>query len=137
MNILFFLTPKSEVAYIQENYTIGQALETMKKHRYTAVPMINDAGRYIGTITEGDLLWRFLEDDDLTLQKMEHFPVRDIPRRIVNRPVSINADITDLIDKAMQQNFVPVIDDDKVFIGIVTRKEILQYCQKKLFGKGK
>ena len=137
MNILFFLTPKSEVAYIQENYTIGQALETMKKHRYTAVPMINDLGRYIGTITEGDLLWRFLEDDDLTLQEMEHFPVRDIPRRTVNRPVSVNANITDLIDKAMQQNFVPVIDDDKVFIGIVTRKEILQYCQKKLFGKGK
>ncbi len=137
MNILFFLTPKSEVAYIQENYTIGQALETMKKHGYTAVPMINDAGRYIGTITEGDLLWRFLEEEDTTFQEMEHFPVRDIPKRIVNRPVSVNADIKDLISTAMKQNFVPVIDDDKVFIGIVTRKEILQYCQKKLFGKGK
>ncbi len=137
MNILFFLTPKSEVAYIQENYTIKQALETMKKHRYTAVPMINDAGRYIGTITEGDLLWRFLEDEDMTCQEMERFPVRDIPRRTVNRPVSVNANITDLISTAMNQNFVPVIDDDKVFIGIVTRKEILQYCQNKLFNKEK
>ena len=137
MNILFFLTPKNEIAYIRENYTIGQALETMKKHRYTAVPMINASGRYIGTITEGDLLWRFLEEEDLSYQEMEHFPVRDIPRRTVNRPVSVNADIKDLISTAMNQNFVPVIDDDKVFIGIVTRKEILQYCQKKLFNKGK
>ena len=137
MNILFFLTPKNEIAYIRENYTIGQALETMKKHGYTAVPMINASGRYIGTITEGDLLWRFLEEEDASYQEMEHFPVRDIPRRTVNRPVSVNADIKDLISTAMNQNFVPVIDDDKVFIGIVTRKEILQYCQKKLFNKGK
>ena len=28
----------------------------------------------------------------------------------------------------MNQNFVPVIDDRKVFIGIVTRRDILQYC---------
>ena len=109
----------------------------MKRHRYTAVPMITDTGKYIGTITEGDLLWKFLEDEDMTLEAMERFLVRDVPRRTVNRPVSVNANIADLIEKAMQQNFVPVIDDDKVFIGIVTRKEILQYCEKKLFQKGK
>ena len=33
----------------------------------------------------------------------------------------------DLLDKAMQQNFVPVLDDNKSFIGIVTRKDIMKY----------
>ena len=56
MNILFFLTPKSEVAYIYDDQTLRQVLEIMEYHRYTAVPVINKQGKYIGTITEGDML---------------------------------------------------------------------------------
>ena len=60
MNILFFLTPKNEVAYIYDDQTLRQALEIMEYHRYTAIPMINKQGKYIGTITEGDLFINFL-----------------------------------------------------------------------------
>ena len=137
MNILFFLTPKSEVAYIVENQTIGQALEVLAKHRHAAVPMISEMGKYIGTITEGDILRRFLEDSHLSIDEMKHFPIRDISRRTINRPVSINEEVQDLFSAAMVQNFVPVTDDNKVFIGIVTRKDIMQYCHKKLFAKDK
>lgn len=56
MNILFFLTPKSEVAYISEEDTLRQALEKMEYHKYSAIPIISRTGRYIGTLTEGDLL---------------------------------------------------------------------------------
>lgn len=38
----------------------------------------------------------------------------------------------DLIQKAMNQNFVPVVDDQKKFIGIITRKSIIEYCYEKL-----
>ena len=137
MNILFFLTPKSEVAYIVENQTIGQALAVLEEHKRAAVPMISEMGKYIGTITEGDILRRFMEDSHLSIDEMKHFPIRDIPRRTVNRPVSINEEVQDLFSAAMVQNFVPVTDDNKVFIGIVTRKDIMQYCQKKLFAKDK
>ena len=34
----------------------------------------------------------------------------------------------DLIKKAMNQNFVPVVDDQNKFIGIITRKSIIEYC---------
>ena len=34
----------------------------------------------------------------------------------------------DLVDKALNQNFVPVVDDRGVFIGIVKRKAIIQFC---------
>ena len=30
------------------------------------------------------------------------------------------------------QNYVPVIDDQGFFIGIITRKEIIKYCYKEL-----
>lgn len=46
--------------------------------------------------------------------------------------ININSDMEDLLQKAMNQNFVPVVDDQKKFIGIVTRKSIMEYCYEKL-----
>ena len=45
-------------------------------------------------------------------------------------PVSVSTDMNDLLQKALDQNFVPVVDDRNTFIGIVTRKSILaQYVK--------
>ena len=53
MNILFFLTPKSEVAHIYEDDTVRQALDKMEGFRYSTIPLLSKEGRYAGTITEG------------------------------------------------------------------------------------
>ena len=119
MNILFFLTPKSEVAYIYEDYTMRQALEKMEYHRYSSIPIINKDGKYVGTITEGDLLWTIKNELSLDLRAIEDIPITDVKRRKDNRPVSIDANIEDLISKSMNQNFVPVVDDKDTFIGII------------------
>ena len=132
MNILFFLTPKSEVAYIYDDQTLRQVREIMEYHRYTAVPVINKQGKYIGTITEGDMLWGIKNEYNLSLRGAEHMPVTTIPRRSDNRPVSIDATMEDMIDKALNQNFVPVVDDQENFIGIITRRDIIKYCYKKM-----
>ncbi|WP_373598121.1 CBS domain-containing protein [Paraclostridium bifermentans] len=134
MNILFFITPKSEVAYIYDDYTMRQALEKMEYHRYSAIPIINKDGEYVGTITEGDLLWTLKNDFNLNLQLTEDICISDIKRRMDNKPVSINANIEDLISKSMNQNFVPVIDDQNIFIGIIKRRDIIEYCYKKIKG---
>jgi len=132
MNILFFLTPKSDVAFIYEDETLRQALEKMEHHKFAAVPLISRKGRYIGTITEGDLLWGIKNKFNLNLKEAEHIPVTCIDRRADNRPVFADSDMEDLIDKALNQNFVPVMDDQKDFIGIITRKDILKYFYSKL-----
>ena len=126
MNILFFLTPKSEVAYINEDDTLRQALEKMEHHKYSAVPIITKQGKYLGTITEGDLLWGIKNKFDLNLRDAERIRITEIPRRLDNRPVSIDADMEDLLDKILNQNFVPVLDDQKNFIGIITRKDVIR-----------
>ncbi|MGN0276228.1 MAG: CBS domain-containing protein [Hominisplanchenecus sp.] len=128
MNVLFFLTPKSEVAYLYEDYSLRQTMEKMEHYRYSAVPVIDRNGCYIGTITEGDLLW-YLKDHQLTaLHLAEDIPLSRVERRWYNEPVNINCEIEDLILTSMNQNFVPVIDDKKIFIGIIRRKDIIQYC---------
>ena len=128
MNILFFLTPKSEVAYIYEDYTIRQALEKMEYHKYSAIPIISKDGKYVGTITEGDFLWTLKNDLNLDLKGLEDVPVTDINRKMDNSPVSINADIEDLVIKSLNQNFIPVIDDQDTFIGVIKRRDVIGYC---------
>ncbi|MEY8394028.1 CBS domain-containing protein [Lachnospiraceae bacterium 45-P1] len=127
MNILFFLTPKSEVAYIYDEESLRQALEKMEYHKYSAVPILSRQGRYVGTLTEGDLLWYIKNQLSLNLKEAQRIPVTAVPRRSDNFPVSVDSKMEDLLEKAMKQNFVPVLDDDKSFIGIVTRKDIMKY----------
>ena len=128
MNILFFLTPKEDVAHVEETDTMRQVLEKMEHHGYTAIPLLSVEGKYIGTITEGDLLW-FLKDRNFPdLKLLEDMPITSIERRRDNQAVKIDESMENLFDKVMNQNFVPVIDDKKIFIGIVTRQDIIKFC---------
>ncbi len=131
MNIMFFLTPKSEVTYIYDTCTVRQGLERVRTRGYSAIPVIDREGHYIGTITEGDFLNHVL-DLNGSLKDMEHEIVGSLPRKTAFDAVTINTDIEDLIKVSMRQNFVPVVDDENVFIGIVTRKDIINFCYQKL-----
>lgn len=131
MNILFFLTPKSDVAYIYDDDTLRQTLEKMEYHKYSVVPVLSRDGNYVGTITEGDLLWGIKNQYNLNLREAENVPVTVIPRRVHYLPVTAKSNMEDLIDRALNQNFVPVVDDRGYFIGIITRKDIIKYYYQK------
>ncbi len=128
MNILFCLTPKSEVAHLHDNWTLRQAIEKLERSGYTAIPMIDRHGHYIGAVTEGDILWTLKKRYNMNLTEAENVSILTVERRMDFRPVSINASMEDLVQMAMNQNFVPVIDDNRIFIGIVTRKDIIRFC---------
>lgn len=131
-NVSFFVIPKQDVVYLPYDATMRQALEKMEYHRYSAVPLIDDDGKYVGTLTEGDLLWKIKNTFDFTFDILNKIPLTEVPLRWQNHPVRIDATIGDLIERAIEQNFVPVVDDEGVFIGIVRRREIIDYCAKQL-----
>ena len=132
MNIAFFLTPKIEVVYEKESATMRRVLERMEHHSYTAIPLINNEGVYVGTLTEGDLLWKLKNTKGLSFESTNEVIVKDIERNVNHKSVSINSDMDSLISLAISQNFVPVVDDDGIFIGIIKRSDIIEYCYKKL-----
>jgi len=107
-----------------------QALEKMEYHRHTAVPLIDEQGKYAGTITEGDLLWKMKNTPGLTFADTERVMIKDVPQRMTNVPVRIYANIEDLLSLAIVQSFIPVVDDSEVFIGIIRRSDIIEYYTK-------
>ncbi len=130
-SILMFLIPKAECEYLNNNSTIRQALEKMEYHRYTAIPVLDNDGKYVNTLTEGDLLWTIKKKYFLNFKEAEDSYIKDItPNREV-LAVDCNASLRDVIEKLLNSNFVPVVDDRGVFIGIITRKRILSYYFKK------
>ena len=133
MNILFFLTPKATCSYLEEDDTLRQALERMEQCGYSALPILRKDGTYCGTLTEGDLLWALKKLCVMDIKQTENHNIMEIAHRRDNSAVSVTTNIEDLVTKATDQNFVPVIDDRQAFIGIVTRRAIMQYCLKNFF----
>ena len=133
MNILLFLTPKSKVEYVYDYYSIRQVLEKMSYHKYTAIPMLNKEGKYVGTITEGDLLWYIKDQCDYNVKKAELDSITCVKRKMPIEPIKSTENIENVLKKAVNQNFIPVEDDNGIFIGIIKRKDVIQYCSKQLF----
>ena len=132
-NILFFLTPKAMCAFLHDDYTVRQALEKMESAGYAALPILNRQGEYKGTLTEGDLLWAIKNMCSMDMKQAESQKIMNISRRKDNVPVRVTTSMQELVERASYQNFVPVVDDRDTFIGIVTRRAIIKYCQQSLF----
>lgn len=121
MNIAFFLTPKANVCHMLSTISIAKGIDILRECGYTAVPVIDKSGAYIGVASEGDFLWHLL---DAGGKKVE--TVGEIINKDKYRAVPITATMDELLDQALAQNFVPVVDDRGLFMGIVTRKDIIK-----------
>ncbi len=122
MNIFNLMLRKNEIIYLNEDESIADALKIMKVSGYSAVPVIRRDGTYAGTVSEGDFLWRLLAESS---DNVPYLRVRDIIKEDKNPSVDISVEVDRLIEMAMNQNFIPVVDDKKSFIGIITRSEII------------
>ncbi len=126
MNVISLLTPKAQVAYLTEDCTLRQGLEKFRIHGYTALPVLDKQGLYVGTVSEGDFLWSMLDHGDNSLRAQERQPLRAILRPGFNPAVSVRVSMDELLDRAMRQSFIPVVDDRGAFMGIVTRQTIIR-----------
>ena len=126
MNVAFFLIPKSQVTYLTEGSSFRQGMEKLHRHGYTALPVISREGRYLGSISEGDFLWNLMSMGSLDPYDLEDAKIDQI---ISDRtpPVRVTTTTAELWDRMLDQNFVPVVDDRDMFMGIVTRRSVMAY----------
>ena len=94
-------------------------------------------GKYVGTLTEGDLLWKLKNTSELNFKNINEVSIKDVERRVNHKSVTINQTMENLISLAISQNFVPVVDDNGIFIGIIKRSDIIEYCYKELYQESK
>ena len=126
MNDAFFLIPKSHVAYLTEGSSFRQGMEKLRRYGYTAIPVVAGDGRYLGSVSEGDFLWNIMSLGSLASGDLEDARIDQI---VSDRtpPVGVNTPVEERMDRLLDQNFVPVVDDRHMFVGIVTRRSVMAY----------
>lgn len=130
MNVAFFLIPKSHVAHLAEGCSFRHGMEKLRRHGYTAIPVVRRDGSYMGSVSEGDFLWNIM-----SLGSIDPADLGDacIDQIVSDRtpPVGVNTPVEELMDRLLDQNFVPVVDDRHIFVGIVTRRSVMAYLMNK------
>lgn len=130
MNIFRFIIPKSLVEFITADSTVRQGFEKMRFHRYVAIPVLDGDGKYIGMLRNDDILEYFLSVDTFNLKAAEKTVVGDIVDRSYSRPLYHNSTMEELFELVKEHNSVPVVDDRGCFIGIVLRRDVMNFLLK-------
>ena len=127
MNIFPYLTPKNNTYYIVDNISVRQAIEKFDFYKFSVVPVIDENGKYINSISEGDLLCFIKNNNPISLKDLEKIPLFEVPRYRTYECLSISSTFDEILNLSLNQNFIPIIDDRGMFIGIIIRKDIIKH----------
>ena len=126
-SIISLLTPKKGTDYLFSGTSLRNALEKFKIHKFSAVPIIGEDGAYIRTISEGDLLRYITNLPNFNISLAEKICIDEVESYRPYQALNIESSIIEVFSLSLQQNFIPLVDDRGLYIGIIKRKEILEY----------
>lgn len=125
MNIAKIMVPKALTVCLDETDTIRRGVEVMHRHGYTAIPVLDSSGRFMGCVNDRDFLRHIVATGSIDAEEAKNVTVGEIMRRDFCPPIAITASSDELIDASLRQNFVPIVDDRGCLCGIVTRRMII------------
>ncbi len=134
-NLLQITTLKAATFYLDSNMTVRQAFEKFAYHKFTVVPVLDEKGCYVTSLSEGDILRFIHECGTFDPVKAEKTNILEIERYRPYNAVSVDATLDELYALALTQNFIPVVDDRDVFIGIVKRRDVFVYLKTQIDNK--
>ncbi|MFL0249583.1 CBS domain-containing protein [Clostridium neuense] len=127
MNVAFFLTPKKQVVYAKLTSTIRQIFERMRYYNCMQIIILNNKGEYAGVISKDDLIAKITASPKLEFKDLNKVGIFDIVKHMINKPIGIDCEIEEVENSMKNKNFLPVVDDNNVFIGIVKKEDIINY----------
>ena len=131
-SIMSIFTPKKMTAFLNENSTVRQAIELFDVHKYAVIPLVDDEGHFVGTLSEGDLLCFLKNKANYDIKATEKVLIKEMERYREYRSLEVNSLWNEFFVLSLDQNFIPVTDDKGVYIGIVKRREIIKFLSNKI-----
>lgn len=131
-----YMIPADKVAHVQVGNNLEHALLVLTKTGYTAVPVLDPFFKLHGLLGTNMMMDAILglqriEFEKLEVMKVEEAMNSDIPRLLLNDPLSKGLDLV------IDHSFVCVVDAEGVFEGILTRRAILKELKKQMKMKDK
>ncbi len=131
-NVAFFLTPKHELAYLNKDATVRQAIEKFENHgSFLEIIVLDTEGRFVGILSSKDLLLAFKKIPSLNFENSHVHKIKDLhyDKNVITVNIDTSSDV--LVEISKVQNIIPVIDGENRFIGIVRRANLLFYYYQK------
>ncbi|MGI2327374.1 cyclic-di-AMP-binding protein CbpB [Planococcus sp. YIM B11945] len=127
-----YIISSEKVAHVQLGNSAEHALLVLTKTGYSAVPVLDLKYRFCGLInaqriTESILGMNHIEYERLPEIRVEEIMQTDLPL------IQITDRFQRALDLLINQNFLCVVDEDSMFMGILTRRVILKQLKKQIY----
>lgn len=119
-----FLTPAENLAVLIDTHNADHAILLLSQMTYSRVPVVTDQKKFVGTISLTDILSYQMQheipDEEFMTTDIVHMAKKD------DLTVGPAFTLTEVLHKLVDESFLPVVDQDNTFQGIITRKSILK-----------
>ena len=119
-----FLTPAENLAVLIDTHNADHAILLLSQMTYTRGPVVTDEKEFVGTIGLRDIL-AYQMEQGLSQEAMADTDIVHMTKKDV-AVVAPDYTLTDVLHKLVDESFLPVVDEDGIFQGIITRKSILK-----------
>ncbi|MEX1381420.1 cyclic-di-AMP-binding protein CbpB [Lactobacillus delbrueckii subsp. bulgaricus] len=118
-----FLIPASKIAIVEEDNPLYHAFLILTKVKYAKILVLNKQGQITGLLSLVMITDKMLDLDGISVKPLNKCQVKDVMETDF---VSINfteKDIETQLHLLVDNNFLPVVDDQGGFQGMITRRE--------------
>lgn len=123
--MLDFMIPADNVANVIDQHTLSTGLLILTQSNYTMIPVLSAESKLMGVISMSMIIKAVMTVDAIEMERLNELKVRDV---MLCQPVRVqaNCNLAEVLNYLIDQNFVCVVDGDNRFIGIITRKNVMQ-----------
>ncbi|MCY9807333.1 CBS domain-containing protein [Lentilactobacillus senioris] len=117
--------PAERVATVNENNNLQHVFLVLTKIKYSKIPVLDNDNHFKGLISLAMITDQMLNNDGIDGHRLENILVKDVMQTDVHA-IYERENLEVILRYLVDENFLPYIDEDDVFMGIITRREILK-----------
>lgn len=119
-----YLIPADDLAIFIDTHNSDHVMLILVSNGFSRVPVISKDKIFKGTISISDIL-NYQAKHQLTDWELNQTNIGEMVNTKIES-ISFKSSLTLIMHKLVEYPFLPVVDDENHFIGIITRKSILK-----------
>lgn len=120
-----YLIPADVVANVQTDNNLYHAFLVLTKVKYSKIPVLDHGGHFEGLVSLPLITEQMLVFDQLNTEILLQKRVCDVMETQVKTVHDVD-DVEETLHLMIDNPFVPVVDEQQIFQGIVTRREFMK-----------
>ena len=120
-----FLIPADNVATVMYNHSLDHALLVLSNVGYTKIPVLDKEDHFVGLLGLNDIVRKMVSLTDIDTDNLAGLTVADVMEIGVDY-LTDESDLEDILHLLVNNSLLPMMNKERIFLGIITRKEILK-----------